>query len=116
MHRLNFAGAVPPHVYIPFGVKAPASLLMTELGLFVLPMNGTFLQRKAHIQFCVSQKTNNEFYYNLPKQAGKKKTKISLTKRHAEESIYLKNMTFLSLHGASAIPLAQHGDVGLDDL
>lgn len=56
MHRLNFAGAVPPHVYMPFGVKAAASLLMTELGLFVLLTNGTFLQKKSsHTIQCVPE-------------------------------------------------------------
>lgn len=65
---------------------------------------------------CPRQQIMNFVYFNLPKQVGKKTPKISLTKCHSGRSIYLKNMTFPSLQGASGIPLAQQGDVGLDDL
>lgn len=106
IHRLNFAGAVLPHMYIQFGVRLPTSLLVTEVGLFVFTHAWHVFTKKSltYSSMCPRKQIMNFVYFNLPRQIEEKPKNLSDKKCHSGGSIYLKNMTFPSPQGASAIP------------
>lgn len=115
IHRLDFAGAVLPHIHIQFRVSVPTSLLVTRVQTFCFYTSmACFHTEKTHRWFNTSQKTSNVFFYFIFQRQHDKTPKPLWQSVLQEEALILKLWPFLVHKELQQYQLAQHGYVQLD--